>query len=52
MSFLLLLMYTLQQYWRKGQNRLCLKARGFGGRGKGQRLGEEMAQTMYTLKNK
>jgi hypothetical protein len=27
-------MSTLQQNWRKGQNRLCLEVRGVGGRGK------------------
>jgi hypothetical protein len=27
-------MSSLQQNWRKGQNRFCLKVRGVGGRGK------------------
>jgi hypothetical protein len=31
MSFLLLLMSTLQQNWRKGQNRFCLQVRRVGG---------------------
>jgi hypothetical protein len=31
LSFLLLLMSTVQQNWRKGQNRFCLEARGAGG---------------------
>jgi hypothetical protein len=35
MSFLLLLMSTLQQNWRKGQNRFCLEAREIAGRRKG-----------------
>jgi hypothetical protein len=38
MSFLLLLMSSLQQNWRKGQNRFCLEGRGRGrGRGQGAR---------------
>jgi hypothetical protein len=32
MSFLLLPYVSLQQNWRIGQNRLCLEARGWGGR--------------------
>jgi hypothetical protein len=40
-------MSSLQQNWRKGQNRFCLEARGVekmeGARGSGG----EMAQTMY-----
>jgi hypothetical protein len=32
LSFLLLLMSSLQQNWRKGQNRFCLEARGAGRR--------------------
>jgi hypothetical protein len=38
-------MSSLQQNWRKGQNRFCLEARGERGEG-------EMAQTMYTCMNK
>jgi hypothetical protein len=30
-SFLLLFMSSLQQNWRRGQNRFCLEARGWGG---------------------
>jgi hypothetical protein len=33
MSFLLLLMYTLQQNWRKEQNRFCLEESVVGRRG-------------------
>jgi hypothetical protein len=59
MSFLLLLMSSLHQNWRRGQNRFCLEARRvevrqgegwFGGRGKGQ--GGKMAQAMYAFMNK
>jgi hypothetical protein len=32
MFFLLLPTFTLQQNWKKGQNRFCLEARGVGGR--------------------
>jgi hypothetical protein len=52
LSFLLLLMSTLQQNWRKGQNRFCLEARRWEGRGRGQGHGGEMAQTMYAHMNK
>jgi hypothetical protein len=51
MSFLLLLMSSLQQNWRKEQNRFCLEARGVGGRGRGLQ-GGEMAQAMYGHMNK
>jgi hypothetical protein len=37
MSFLLLFMSTLQQNWRKGQNRFCLEARRVEERGREQR---------------
>jgi hypothetical protein len=42
MSFLLLLMSTLQKNWRKGQNMFSLEARGGGGQreeagGKGEK---------------
>jgi hypothetical protein len=54
MSFLLLLMSSLQQNWREGQNRLLLEVRwGMrkgGGGGAGQE--REMAQTMYEHMNK
>jgi hypothetical protein len=49
MSFLLLLMSTLQQNCRKEQNRFCLA--GEGGRGGGDGAGE-MAQTVYAHMNK
>jgi hypothetical protein len=39
LSFLLLLMSSLQQNWRRGQNRFCLEARGMGRRGKKRRAG-------------
>jgi hypothetical protein len=52
MSFFLLLMSTLQQNWRKGQNRFCLDARGVEERELGRRQGEGMAQTTYTRMNK
>jgi hypothetical protein len=35
MSLLLLLISTLQQYWRKEQNRFCLEARRLRGEGQG-----------------
>jgi hypothetical protein len=35
MSFSLLLMYTLQQNWRRGQNRFCLQVRRVVGRRRG-----------------
>jgi hypothetical protein len=43
-SFLLLLMSSLQQNLRKGQNRFCLEARVVVGRGKGWRAGEKNDQ--------
>jgi hypothetical protein len=46
MSFLLLLVPSLQQYWRRGQNRFCLEARRWGGKGGGGEQGGEMTQTM------
>jgi hypothetical protein len=54
LSFLLLLMSSLHQNWRKGKNRFCLEVRGVGvveGGGKGG-SGREMAQTMYAYVNK
>jgi hypothetical protein len=41
-------MSTLQQNWRKGQNRFCLEMRGLGR----EREGAEMAPTMYAHMNK
>jgi hypothetical protein len=43
-------MSSLQQNWRKGQNRFCLKAME-GGK-EGEEGGGEMSQTMYGLMNK
>jgi hypothetical protein len=50
MSFLLLLISTLQQNWRKAQNRFCLEGRGEGEEGQGQE--GEMTQTIYAHVNK
>jgi hypothetical protein len=36
MSFLLLFVSSLQQNWRKGQNRFCLEARRVGRKGQGR----------------
>jgi hypothetical protein len=44
MSFSLSLMFSLPQNRRRGQNRLCLEAEGWGGLG----AGVQVAQTMYT----
>jgi hypothetical protein len=55
MSFLLLFMSSLQENWRRGQNRFCLEARSWGkkqGQGEGGGQGEEMAPTMYARMNK
>jgi hypothetical protein len=53
LSFLLLLMFSLQQNWRRGQNRFCLEVRGTWGEGKGSGgRWREMAQTMYAHMNK
>jgi hypothetical protein len=38
--FLIMLMSSLQQSWRKGQNRFCLEARGVGVKGRGQEAKE------------
>jgi hypothetical protein len=45
-------MSSLQQNWRKGQNRFCLEARRVGESGREQGIGEEMTQTMYAHRNK
>jgi hypothetical protein len=50
MSFLLLLISTLQQNWRKAQNRFCLEGRRVERLGEGQE--GEMTQTMYAHVNK
>jgi hypothetical protein len=47
LSFLLLLMSSLQQNWRKGRNRFCLEAKRVGGEEGGGEQGGELAQTMY-----
>jgi hypothetical protein len=52
LSFLLSLMFSLQQHWRKGKNRFCLEARWVGRRGRGRGQQREMAQTMYAHMNK
>jgi hypothetical protein len=53
MSFLLLLMSSLQQNWRRRQNRFCLEVRGaWGGEGRGKGQWGEMAQTIYAHINK
>jgi hypothetical protein len=52
MFFLLLLISTLQQNWRKAQNRSCLEGRGREEEGGGGGQGEEMNQTMYAHVNK
>jgi hypothetical protein len=52
-------MSSLQQNWRRGQNRFCLEVRGWEGEGSDGREGGgvqgeggEMAQTMYAHMNK
>jgi hypothetical protein len=46
-------MSSLQQNWRKGQNRFCLEESRVGGEGAGRGgRGGEMAQTMYPHVNK
>jgi hypothetical protein len=46
-------MFSLQQNWRKGQNRFCLEAREVWGEKEGVAgSGGEMAQTMYAHVNK
>jgi hypothetical protein len=39
MLFLLSFMFSLQQNWRRGQNRFCLEARGVRGIGRRQGAG-------------
>jgi hypothetical protein len=50
MSFLLLIMSTLQQNWRIGQT--AWKQGGGGEKRGGRGQGGEMAQTMYAYMNK
>jgi hypothetical protein len=46
-------MFSLQQNWRRGQNKFCLEAKLGWEEGKGVReKGGEVAQTMYTHVNK
>jgi hypothetical protein len=45
-------MFSLQQNWRRGQNRFCLEVREVGLRGRGKGAGGKMAQAMYTHMNK
>jgi hypothetical protein len=47
-------MFSLQQNWKRRQNRFCLEARGKGREGwdVGWKIEEEMAQRMYTHRNK
>jgi hypothetical protein len=45
-------MSSLQQNWRKGQNRFFLEVSGVRGRGKGWGAGGEIAPTMYAHMNK
>jgi hypothetical protein len=56
MSLLLLLISSLQQNWKIGQNRFCLEARGWEGEGGGKRgsrgIGEEMAKNLCTYEFK
>jgi hypothetical protein len=44
----LLLMSTLQQNWRKGENRFCLEARRVEGRGKGRVAGGNGSNNVST----
>jgi hypothetical protein len=51
--FLLFLVSSFQQNWRRGQNRFCLEVRRVGGRGmRWGWWGGEMAQTIYAHMNK
>jgi hypothetical protein len=52
LSFLLLLISTLQRNQRKAQNRFCLEGRGEGRRGWQRGQEGEIAQTMYAHVNK
>jgi hypothetical protein len=45
-------MSSLQQNWRKGQNRFCLEVREVGGEGRDAGHGREMAEIMYAHMNK
>jgi hypothetical protein len=39
-------MFSLQQNWRRGQNRFCLEVRGLRGRGRGR----DGSNNVYTYK--
>jgi hypothetical protein len=52
MSFLLLLISTLQRKWRKSQNRFRLEERGEGGRTWRRGWEGELTETMYAHVNK
>jgi hypothetical protein len=52
MSFLLLLISSLQQNWRRGQGSFCLEERVMGKRGRREQAGGRKAQTMYAYMNK
>jgi hypothetical protein len=52
MSFLLLLISSLQLNWRKEQNMFCLEVSREGDRGWWWGKGEEMTQTIYAHLNK
>jgi hypothetical protein len=46
-------MSSLQQNWRRGENRFWLEARGMGGRRReAKRQGLEVTQTLYAHLNK
>jgi hypothetical protein len=46
-------MSSLQQNWRKGQNRFCLEVRGeWEGEGGGRRQAGKLPKTMYAHMNK
>jgi hypothetical protein len=52
MSFLLLLISSLQWNWRKAQNRFYLEVRGKRGEDRGRGQEGEMTQIMYAHVNK
>jgi hypothetical protein len=52
MSFLLLLVSSLQQNWRRRQISFCLEVRGVEGKGRGLEAGGDMAQKMSAHMNK
>jgi hypothetical protein len=45
-------MFSLQQNWRRGQNRFCLEVREVGEREEGRGQEGEMDQAMYAHMNK